>query len=97
MEGGVPKAERERIGPLVITSSANLDVAGDIVCTLCKAVLARLQPDGSHDPSPEALLAAGRVAVPNFGWFCDQKSAVEYEAAFGVTFQRDKSGNISYY
>ena len=93
----MPKTERERVGPLVITKHENVDQDGNILCVMCKRVLARLQPDGSHDPSPEALVAAGRVPVPNFGWFCDQRHAVEYEERFGVTFQRDRDGNVSYY
>jgi hypothetical protein len=91
----VAEEQRERIGPFVVTTEANLE-PGRIVCAMCRRLLASLQPDGSYDPTPELLVAAGRVPVPNFGWFCDQKGASDYEKRFGVRFQRDARGNVAY-
>ena len=48
-------------------------------------------------PNPEALLAGGAVPVPNFGWFCSHACADSYERDFGIGFQRDASGKVSYY
>lgn len=50
-----------------------------------------------HTPSPEELQAAGAVQVPNFGWFCSQECGQAYETEFGVGFERNAAGHISYY
>jgi hypothetical protein len=47
--------------------------------------------------SPEELVASGAVAVPNFGWFCNQACAELYERATGIRFDRNPEGRISYY
>jgi hypothetical protein len=89
-------SKREIVGPFVVTTLANLDPDGRIVCARCQTVLARLLPDGSHQPTPEELQAAARVPVPNFGWFCDQKCGTDFENSTGIPFRRNARGEIYY-
>ena len=90
------KKERERVGPLIVTTSENVE-PGRIVCAMCAEELARVKADGTLEPTPDQLLAAGRVPVPNFGWFSNQKCARDYEQTFHVAFRRDGKGEVSYY
>jgi len=71
----------------------------DIVCEQCKKMLARADVEhATHVPPPESLLAAGAVAVPNFGWFCSQECAALYERANGRRiFDRNAAGEVQYY
>ena len=71
----------------------------EIVCSQCSKVLAVYDAlKGVHDPSPEFLNAHGAVAVPNFGWFCSQGCASEFERAKpGKLFNRNAAGEVQYY
>lgn len=71
----------------------------DIICEQCRKVLARADAErDTHAPSPEELLAAGAVPVPNFGWFCSQECAARYEQAKGRRmFDRNTAGEVQYY
>jgi hypothetical protein len=52
----------------------------------------------AHTPPPEEIFNAGAVAIPNFGWFCSQRCATEFEQAFGrKLFQRNANGDVEYY
>jgi hypothetical protein len=64
-------------------------------CAYCDKFIADFQSPKA--PTPEDLLAAGAVAVPNFGWFCSHSCADAYERDFGIRFQRDASGKVRYY
>lgn len=83
---------RDKVGPFVITRNEDLDSRGP-TCAACEHLLAQWGEE-PVDPSPEELVAAGRIAIPNFGWFCSQKCAEVYERETGITFIRDQSGNI---
>jgi hypothetical protein len=83
---------RDTIGPFVITRSEDLDPRGP-TCAACERLLAVWDSD-PPSPPPEELVAAGRIAIANFGWFCDQKCAEIYEREAGITFARDKTGRI---
>ena len=89
--------ERERIGSFVITKQSNLSEEG-IVCASCGKLLSKIDwASDTQDLSCEQLHASGAVAVPNFGWFCGQACGDAYSAEFGVRFQRNEKGKISYY
>ncbi len=64
-------------------------------CAHCDKFIADFQR--SPGTKPEDLMAAGTVPIPNFGWFCSQTCADEFEHDFGIHFQRDASGKVSYY
>jgi hypothetical protein len=82
---------------IVVTKAADLDPRG-IACRHCGKLLATFdKATDTHTPSIEELLAAGAVAVPNFGWFCRQDCGDAYGREHGVAFQRDASGKIAYY
>lgn len=89
--------ERERIDPFIVTTKANLSDDG-IICAHCGKVLSKYNKQSdSHQPQPENLLANGTVPVPNFGWFCSQVCGNAYSEKFGVAFQRNVKGEITYY
>ena len=68
-----------------------------IVCAMCEKQLSRFDPlTDTHIPSAEELYTVGRVAIPNFGWFCSQECASRYEIEHEVKFQRDQHGNVNY-
>ena len=71
----------------------------DIACEQCKKVLAKADVEReTYVPAPDALLAAGAVPVPNFGWFCSQQCATLYERAKGRRiFDRNAAGEVQYY
>jgi hypothetical protein len=92
-----PRRVREEIGPFVVTAEKDLDPQG-LVCAECERVLAETaDTESGFSRSPEELVAAGAIAVPNFGWFCDQACAERYEDGTGIRFDRDADGRISYY
>jgi hypothetical protein len=66
----------------------------DVVCAYCEQFIVSFET--ADTPSVELLLAAGRVPVPNFGWFCCHACADAYERDYGIRFQRDRSGRVSY-
>lgn len=69
------RKERERSGPFVVTGEADLDPRGP-VCAECGRLLASwVEGEDGFSPGPEELMAAGAVAVPNFGWFFAARSA----------------------
>jgi O-acetyl-ADP-ribose deacetylase (regulator of RNase III) len=89
--------ERSRVGQFVVTSARNLDPTG-IICAQCGRRLAEANAaTNGFEPPAEELHAGGAVAVPNFGWFCGQACGNAYETEFGVRFQRNNVGEISYY
>jgi len=65
-------------------------------CSQCGKVIAELQDDGMN-PKAEDCYKSGNVPVPNFGWFCSQECAVEYEKSHDVRFARTIDGRIDYY
>ena len=67
----------------------------DVVCAYCDQFITNFE--AAEAPTPESLFAAGRVPVPNFGWFCSHACADAYERDYGIRFQRDQSGRVSYY
>jgi hypothetical protein len=67
----------------------------DAVCAYCEKFIANFEFNDA--PRPEELLAAGMVPVPNFGWFCCQDCADSYERDYGIHFQRNATGKVSYY
>jgi hypothetical protein len=82
---------------IVVTRVADLDPRG-IVCRQCGRLLSVFDRDtDTHAPNLEQLLAAGAVAVPNFGWFCGQDCGETYGREHDIAFQRDASGKIAYY
>lgn len=94
----MPQAERERLGPFIVTSQRNLSDDDSIICSHCQKILAVYLPaSDSHNPTCENLTRRGAVPIPNFGWFCSQTCATTYEAVFSVRFQRNALGDISYY
>ena len=91
------KRVREQMGPFIVTGRDNLSPSG-IVRANCGKQLSFLDRAADmHTPSPEELQAAGAVQVPNFGWFCSQECGQAYETEFGVGFERNAAGHISYY
>jgi hypothetical protein len=67
-----------------------------VTCLNCAKVIATFEND-TMIPSPEECYAAGNVPVPNFGWFCSQQCAVDFEKTGGVRFERTEHGTIDYY
>jgi hypothetical protein len=66
-------------------------------CAQCGRILARLDLSGEvFKPAPDVLVAAGAVAIPNFGWFCSQGCGDDYERIRETRFARDASGRICY-
>jgi hypothetical protein len=90
------KKPREKLGPFVVTTRADLDDR-ELLCAMCGKKLAALLDEGLPESAAYELFRAGRVPVPNFGWFCDQMCASDYERAYNVPFQRDADGNVNYY
>jgi hypothetical protein len=69
-----------------------------VFCAFCDKLIAEVQSkDGPMKPSPKELMAAGAVPIPNFGWFCGHACVDAYERDFGIRFQRDATGKVSYY
>ena len=70
-----------------------------IHCSNCGKLLADYLPEtDNHSIPPEELFAKGAVPVPNFGWFCSQFCATQWEADRGlISFQRDEKGDVRYY
>lgn len=89
--------ERERHGSVVITKQSNLSQEG-ITCSHCGKLLSKFDKESdTHDPPVALLITSGAVPIPNFGWFCGQACGDAYSAEFGVVFQRNQDGKISYY
>ena len=88
--------DRRRIGPFVITEEKDLDKEF-VKCNFCNKVIAKIDDDDDMIPSIEELLELQNVPIPNFGWFCGQKCAVDYEKEFKIQFERDNTGKINYY
>jgi uncharacterized protein len=64
-------------------------------CVHCDQMLA-VRTNGDYEPSEESLAMAGRVRVPNLGWFCDQQCGNRYESLHQIRFHRGTDGAISY-
>jgi hypothetical protein len=87
----MPQRARERIGPFVVTTARNLD-PDHVVCAHCGKQLASIGTD-AIDPSPEALISAGAIAWPNFGWFCSAECEQAYSREFHASCsQREAAG-----
>ena len=70
----------------------------NITCLTCdKKLSTYIESTDSHDPEPEVMHQSGNVAVPNCGWFCNQKCALEFEVKYNVKFEKDENGIIDYY
>ena len=70
----------------------------EIRCLQCEKILSVFEKGtNAFVPSCEKLFADGNVPVPNCGWFCSQECANKWVSEKNVRFQRDQSGNVSYY
>jgi hypothetical protein len=67
-----------------------------VKCEFCGNVIAEIINDDMV-PSAENCHAAGKVPVPNLGWFCSQECAVKFEGKYDTTFYRTQDGKIDYY
>lgn len=67
-----------------------------VTCLNCEKVIALSKKD-KMEPSADECYTAGNVPVPNCGWFCSQKCAIEFEHSNGVKFVRTLDGMIDYY
>jgi hypothetical protein len=65
-------------------------------CQLCDTIIAEFKTD-MMIPSAEECYKKGNVPVPNFGWFCSQKCALDYETKFDIKFGKTEDGKIDYY
>ncbi|MGG9962785.1 hypothetical protein [Ferruginibacter sp. SUN106] len=65
-------------------------------CRFCDKKIAEIKND-IMVPSAEECYKNGNVPVPNFGWFCSQACAVNYETKFDINFAKTKEGKIDYY
>lgn len=88
----------ERLGAFVVTHASEVRLSDGIRCAYCETLLADYTAEtDSFSPTAEQLHRAGAVAVPNFGWLCDQACANACEQKTGVRFQRDETGMVRYY
>jgi hypothetical protein len=67
-----------------------------VTCRKCRKVIAELAESGMN-PSAEECYKAGNIPIPNFGWFCSQECALEFEKQHDVKFARTSEGRINYY
>ena len=67
----------------------------NLICSYCDKVLAEVLNDALR-PAWDDLVRTGALPIPNFGWFCSHTCADAYEADYGIRFQRDASGIVSY-
>ena len=67
-----------------------------VSCLNCNKVIAVYDKD-EMKPSAEESYKAGNVAVPNFGWFCSQECATQFEQDNNVKFSRNAQGLVDYY
>lgn len=65
-------------------------------CQCCNKTIAEIKHD-EMIPSAEDCYKSGNVPVPNFGWFCSQACALDFETKFDVSFAKTKEGRIDYY
>jgi hypothetical protein len=65
-------------------------------CRSCETLIAKIESN-EMDPSAEDCYNNGRVPIPNFGWFCDQDCALQYELKHSRQFARNSDGKIDYY
>ena len=65
-------------------------------CQNCCVTIAEIISN-NFVPSAEDCYKKGNVPVPNFGWFCSQSCATEYEKKSDIKFSRTKEGKIDYY
>ena len=73
-----------------------IEDTGFVTCANCGKNIAK-HTEKDMEPSAEECHAMGNVPVPNFGWFCSQGCAIEYEKAHDVRFARTEDGMIDYY
>ena len=65
-------------------------------CQFCDKTIAEFKND-LMSPSAEECYKNGNVPIPNLGWFCSQKCALDYEAKFDIKFDRTAYGKVDYY
>jgi hypothetical protein len=65
-------------------------------CQFCEKTIAEFKND-IMIPSAEECYRSGNVPDPNFGWFCSEKCASDYETKFDIKFARTKEGKVDYY
>jgi hypothetical protein len=65
-------------------------------CQYCNKTIAEFKDD-KMIPSSEECYNKGNVPIPNFGWFCSQVCANNYEAKNDIKFARTEKGKIDYY
>jgi len=66
-------------------------------CQFCDKTIAEIKNNNIMIPSAEECYQSGNVPVPNFGWFCSQECALDYETKFDIKFARTKEGKVDYY
>lgn len=65
-------------------------------CQFCDKKIAGIKND-IMIPSAEECYQSGNVPVPNFGWFCSQECASDYETKFDIKFAKTKDEKIDYF
>ena len=65
-------------------------------CQFCDTTIAEFKND-IMIPLAEECYKRGNVPVPNFGWFCSQKCALDYEIKFDIRFDKTNDGKVDYY
>ena len=65
-------------------------------CQFCNKKIADFIDDRMI-PAAEECYNLGNVPIPNFGWFCSQDCATEYEKKYGIKFSRTEEGKVDYY
>jgi hypothetical protein len=65
-------------------------------CQFCDKIIAEITKDDMI-PSFQDCYNNGNVPVPNFGWFCSQACATEYEKKTGIKFSHTEEGKVDYY
>ena len=78
---------------LIVTSSNH---SAFCKCNNCDKIIADLSGD-EMNPSAEECHKNGNVPIPNFGWFCSQLCATEYELKHNIKFARTADGKVDYY
>jgi hypothetical protein len=78
---------------IVVTTAAGNNICQ---CQFCNKTIARVIND-KMIPSAEECYKHGNVPVPNFGWFCSQDCATEYEGQYDIKFSRTPKGTVDYY
>ena len=78
---------------IIVTHAAH---SNPCKCQLCDKIIAAFDHD-TMKPSAEECYRSGNVPVPNFGWFCSQQCASDYETTFDIKFEKTIDGKVDYY